>query len=479
MHTIENAIFSNLVSNQEYFARVFPHLKPEYFRDHTDRVLLKQIKKYAEKYQSLPSKQALSIMIDKLSNLSGDDYNEITDKVKSLNAVPEDLEWLVNETESFCQRQAMNNALAAGLRIKENADKPADQRDPKIPDIGAITDIMKDALSVCFDTSVGHDYFEDWAQRWQTYVQKVAKIPCGINMLNKVTHGGVERGTLNIILAGVNVGKSLGLCHLAADYLVQGLNVLYISMEMAESVVAKRIDANLINVSMDNFDTLTEGTFGDRIKRKKELVGKGKLIIKQYPTAGAHVGHFNSLLTELRTKKDFVPDVVIVDYLGICASSRIRGGTENSYHLVKSIAEELRGFAVEHDVVVWSAAQTTRGAWGSSDVGMEDTAESAGLPATADFMIAVIETEETLAMGQQCVKQIKSRYGDKAIFNKFMIAVDKGLQRWSDVDENMDTTPAQPSTPSKPNETKGGFRVPAKGDSPGGRVDVGTGEITW
>lgn len=400
-------------------------------------------------------------MVDKLPNISEDEYVEVNEKIDQFHNVPEDLNWLVSETEEFCQRQAMYNALHESIIIKENFEKPVEQRDKRIKDIGMIPEIMKSALSVCFDTSVGHDYFADWEIRWQKYIERVNKIPCGIHMLNKITGGGVERATLNIILAGVNVGKSLALCHLAADYLMKGLNVLYISMEMSEEMVAKRIDANILDISMDDFDTLTLNSFESRLSKKKAMANVGKLIIKRYPTASAHVGHFNALMSELKTKKDFKADIVIVDYLGICASSRIRGGSENSYHYVKSIAEELRGFAVEHDVVLWSAAQTTRAAWDASDINMSDTAESAGLPATCDFLIAVMETDETVEMGQQRVKQIKSRYGDKTINQSFMIAVDKGKQRWTDVDSNLNQNQLSKPKPAQTNEV----------------VDLDTGEI--
>lgn len=459
--SIEQTIFSNLVNNQEYFAKVIPHLKEEYFHCSSDKNILKLIQTYCEKYKKPPSTTALKIMVDKLPNISEDEYVEVNEKIDQFHNVPEDLNWLVSETEEFCQRQAMYNALHESIIIKENFEKPVEQRDKRIKDIGMIPEIMKSALSVCFDTSVGHDYFADWEIRWQKYIERVNKIPCGIHMLNKITGGGVERATLNIILAGVNVGKSLALCHLAADYLMKGLNVLYISMEMSEEMVAKRIDANILDISMDDFDTLTLNSFESRLSKKKAMANVGKLIIKRYPTASAHVGHFNALMSELKTKKDFKADIVIVDYLGICASSRIRGGSENSYHYVKSIAEELRGFAVEHDVVLWSAAQTTRAAWDASDINMSDTAESAGLPATCDFLIAVMETDETVEMGQQRVKQIKSRYGDKTINQSFMIAVDKGKQRWTDVDSNLNQNQLSKPKPAQTNEV----------------VDLDTGEI--
>lgn len=431
---IVETIFSNLVYNSTYFVQVWPHLKRDYFEGNAKQ-LYDLMENHVKQYNTIPSIAAINIALDKKS-LSDAAYSGTKELIDSLSNAPEDLEWLTKETENYCKDKAMYRALSRSIEIQSNAQKPAEERDKKIPDVGAIPEIMQEALSVCFDSSVGHDYFEDYEKRWLLYQSKAMKIPFSIPILNAITKGGAERGTLNILLAGVNVGKSLGLCSLASDYIQQGKNVLYISMEMAEHVCSKRIDANLIDVSLDDLDNgaITYVDYKNRMERLKK--GKvGKLIVKQYPTSGAHVGHFRALIKELKLKKGFVPDVIIIDYLGICLSSRIKGA-ENTYSLVKAIAEELRGLAVETNTVMWSGAQTTRGAWDSSDVSMADTAESAGLPATADFMLAVIETDELVQQGLQLFKQIKSRYGDKNVFNHFNLEVRKGNQRWMDTDNS-------------------------------------------
>lgn len=368
------------------------------------------------------------------SSISQDDLESSTGFIKSLSNAPEDLQWLVDNTEKFCQDKALYNAMSRAIEIQSNAELPNDEQNNKIPDVGAIPDLLRDALAICFDTSVGHDYFEDYETRWDNYHRKSSKIPFGIDIMNRITQGGVERKTLNLIMAGVNVGKSLTLCALAADYLSKGQNVLYISMEMSEEAVSKRIDANLMDISMDDFETLTGGSYKQKIQSIAGRNKIGKLIIKQFPTGGASVNHFNALMEELKTKKGWKPDVVMVDYLGICASSRIKVFSENSYALIKAIAEELRGFAIRHDVAVWSGAQTNRNGWNSSDIEMGDIAESAGLAATADFILALMENDELAQMGKYLAKQIKSRYGNKAINNKFELGVDKGKQLLYELD---------------------------------------------
>ncbi|AGN30060.2 DNA primase-helicase subunit [Vibrio phage nt-1] len=406
------------------------------------------IKNHADEYKRRATPEVLKVCLESLTSISEYDYAEIQQTINELDPHPShDLRWMIDETEKFCVEQSVFNALTESIAIQDNASKPLDQRNKKMKSIGAIPDLMRDALNVCFDTSVGHDYFADWEPRYKSYIEKAAKIPFKMNILNKITQGGVERSTLNLLLAGSNVGKSLALCHLATEYLLQGYNVLYISMEMSEAAVSKRIDANLMDISMDDFDTITEKTYGNKIQNLEKKT-QGKLFIKQFPTAGANVTHFNTLMNELRTKKNVVPDVVIVDYLGICASSRV-SSSENTYVHVKAIAEEVRGFAVEHNVAVWSAAQTTRNAWDASDMGMGDIAESAGLAHTADLILGIMETEETVALGQQRVKQIKSRYADRNQDQTFMIAVNKGKQRWGDVDGTANyKAPAQSQTQS-------------------------------
>lgn len=431
---IVDTIFSNLITNQTYFVQTWPHLKADYF-DGTAKQLFNIIDKHVQEYNAIPSTAALEVALDK-QNISEVVYDDTKKFIHSLKNAPEDLNWLVKETENYCREKAMHNALSRSIEIQANAQKSEKERDKKIPDVGAIPDIMAEALAISFDSSIGHDYFEDFEKRWLLYQSKAMKIPFGIPILNAITKGGAERGTLNLILAGVNVGKSLGLCSLASDYLQQGYNVLYISMEMAEHICSKRIDANLLDVTMDDIDNgaIAYADFKNRMEKLKSRK-VGRLIVKQYPTSGAHANHFKALIKDLKMKKQFKADVIIVDYLGICLSTRVKSG-ENTYNLVKAIAEELRGLAVEEQVVLWSGAQTTRGAWDSSDMNMSDIAESAGLAATADFILAAIETDELAQQGLQLMKQIKSRYGDKNFFNHFKLEVRKGNQRWMNTDNS-------------------------------------------
>lgn len=438
---LTSSILSNLVFNEAYYRIVYPHLKREYFRQGSERIVYGLISKYIDKYEVLPTKNALLVELETKNSLNQSDFETSIDLINSMNSVPEDLNWLVDSTEKFCQDNSLYNALTIVNEIQHNSSLNHEERNPKIPDVGVIPELLRDALGICFDTSVGHDYFEDYESRWESYVKRTAKIPFTIEILNRITQGGVERKTLNLIMAGVNVGKSLSMCTLSADYLTQGLNVLYISMEMSEEAVSKRIDANLMNVSMDDFDTLTGGSYKDKIKALASRNKIGKLIVKQFPTGGASVNHFNALMEELKTKKGWKPDVVMVDYLGICASSRIQGYSENSYQYVKAVAEELRGFAIRWDVAVWSGAQTNRNGWDSSDIEMGDIAESAGLAATADFILAVMETTELAELGQYLAKQIKSRYGDKSKWSKFPLGVDKGKQRLYELDETAISAP--------------------------------------
>ena len=432
---IEEVIFSNLLYNEEYVRQVVPHLKPEYFYDLTQRRIYTYCSKFFEKYNKLPTPAVLAVALERDSKVNELEYSEGMDFIKSLSPDISATPWLVDETEKFCKERALYNALSSALEIKENSEKAIDQQNKKLLDVNAIPGLLQEALGVSFDKNVGHDYFEDAEKRWAVYHDKQAKIPFDIDILNTITNGGVEYKTLNVLLMGVNVGKSIGLCHLAAAYVAAGHDVLYISMEMGEiQGVAKRVDANLFNMNIENVMNLDPGTYNSRIKRLKDNI-TGKLVIKQYPTGAAHVGHFKALLNELKMKKNFKPRIIMVDYLGIMASTRIKGYSENTYSLVKSIAEELRGFAIEQDACVWSAAQTTRGSWDNSDINMSDTAESAGLPATVDLLLGGIETEETIALGQQMFKQLKSRYGNKDINTRFMIGVDKDKQKWYDVAE--------------------------------------------
>lgn len=431
---IEEVIFSGLLYNEDYTRATIPHIKQDYFYSGVQKRLFTYIHTFFEKYNRLPTPAVLSIALEKDSRVSEIEYKEGIEYINALSFQTQETKWLVDETEKFCKERALYNALAQSLEIKENSEKPIEQQNKKLLDVSAIPELMKDALSVSFDKSVGHDYFGDADKRWDVYHDRQQKIPFDIGVLNAITNGGVEYKTLNVILASTNVGKSLGLCHLAASYMAAGHDVLYISMEMGEiQGVAKRIDANLFNLAIETVQSLDPGTYATKIKRLQENI-TGKLVIKQYPTGGAHVGHLRALMNELKIKKNFTPRIVIVDYLGVMCSMRIRGYSENSYALVGAIAEELRGFAIEHDVCVWSAAQTTRGSWDSSDINMSDTAESAKLVHTVDFMLGVFETEETVALGQQMFKTLKSRYGNKDKIPKFVLGVDKDKQKWYEID---------------------------------------------
>ena len=438
-------ILSQLLFNKEYFVKVWPYLNSTYFEKGPAKTLFNTINEHVKEYQAVPTKTALDIALDS-SDLSEVEYEGTKKLLGVLADTPEDQEWLVRETEKYVQKSAMFNATSRIIEIQSNAELPKDKRDKRIPDIGAIPDIMRDALSIRFDSALGHDWLNDYEARFQTYLNKSKKVPFRINILNKITKGGVEYGTENVLLAGTNVGKSLGLCSLAADYLQTGHNVLYISMEMAEEVCAKRIDANLLDVSLDDIDEghISWAEYKAKMEKWRASGTLGTLKIKQYPTGGAHADTFRALLNEYKLKQGFVPDVIIVDYLAICASSRLKTFTENSYGLIKMVAEELRGLAVEKNVVLWTAAQTTRGANVAAEIDMADIAESFGIAHTADFMLGVVETEEFAQMGLQLIKQLKSRYGDKNYYNKFKMGVKKGNQRWYEVDD--DSAPKQGPT---------------------------------
>nr|DAH50963.1 MAG TPA: DnaB-like replicative helicase [Caudoviricetes sp.] len=444
MEVVET-ILSQLLFNKEYFVKVWPYLNNTYFEKGPAKTLFNTINEHVKEYQAVPTKTALDIALDS-SDLSEVEYEGTKKLLGVLADTPEDQEWLVRETEKYVQKSAMFNATSRIIEIQSNAELPKDKRDKRIPDIGAIPDIMRDALSICFDSALGHDWLNDYEARFQTYLNKSKKVPFRINILNKITKGGVEYGTENVLLAGTNVGKSLGLCSLAADYLQTGHNVLYISMEMAEEVCAKRIDANLLDVSLDDIDEghISWAEYKAKMEKWRASGTLGTLKIKQYPTGGAHADTFRALLNEYKLKQGFVPDVIIVDYLAICASSRLKTFTENSYGLIKMVAEELRGLAVEKNVVLWTAAQTTRGANVAAEIDMADIAESFGIAHTADFMLGVVETEEFAQMGLQLIKQLKSRYGDKNYYNKFKMGVKKGNQRWYEVDD--DSAPKQGPT---------------------------------
>ena len=424
--SIERTALSNLITNEDYARKVIPFLRSNYFKVREERIVFEEIQKFVDKYKKIPTKTALEIEVDNRKDLSQDDHSKIVKLITSLNSTDVDLEWLLETTEKFCKDKAIYNAIVDGVEIIEGKDKK------RTPD--AIPDILTEALGVSFDNSVGHDYLADGQQRYDYYHKKEEKIPFDLEFFNKITKGGLPPKTLNIALAGTGVGKSLFMCHVASSCLAQGKNVLYITMEMAEEKIAERIDANMMNVEIKNLPELSKMMFNDKLTEIRKKTS-GKLIIKEYPTASAHSGHFRGLIKELAIKKSFKPDIVFIDYLNICASSRFKGGANiNSYTIIKSIAEELRGLAVETNVPFMSATQTTRTGFVSSDIGLEDTSESFGLPATADLMFALISTEALEEIGQMQVKQLKNRYNDPGMNKRFVVGVDRSKMRLYDVE---------------------------------------------
>jgi len=424
--SIERTALSNLITNEDYARKVIPFLRSNYFKVREERIVFEEIQKFVDKYKKIPTKTALEIEVDNRKDLSQDDHSKIVKLITSLNSTDVDLEWLLETTEKFCKDKAIYNAIVDGVEIIEGKDKK------RTPD--AIPDILTEALGVSFDNSVGHDYLADGQQRYDYYHKKEEKIPFDLEFFNKITKGGLPPKTLNIALAGTGVGKSLFMCHVASSCLAQGKNVLYITLEMAEEKIAERIDANMMNVEIKNLPELSKMMFDDKLTEIRKKTS-GKLIIKEYPTASAHSGHFRGLIKELAIKKSFKPDIVFIDYLNICASSRFKGGANiNSYTIIKSIAEELRGLAVETNVPFMSATQTTRTGFVSSDIGLEDTSESFGLPATADLMFALISTEALEEIGQMQVKQLKNRYNDPSMNKRFVVGVDRSKMRLYDVE---------------------------------------------
>lgn len=423
---LETTILSNLLKDEEYLRKVLPFVKAEYFSDWSEQKVYQHIIRFVEEYNAPPSPEALNIIMQNDKTLTEEEFSKMSEVVSSLTHEEINKEWLLNETEKFCKDKAVYNAIVQSIQIIDGKDKKFTS--------DAIPDILKDALGVCFDDSVGHDYIIDSDSRFDFYHKVESRIPFDLEFFNKITKGGLPNKTLNIALAGTGVGKSLFMCHMAAGAMSQGKNVLYITMEMAEERIAERIDANLMNVTMDDLKTIPKQMFDDRITRIKNKT-EGKLIIKEYPTASAHTGHFRALLNELNLKKEFRPDIIFIDYLNICASSRFKmSGSVNSYIYIKGIAEELRGLAVEFNVPIVSATQTTRSGYGNSDVELTDTSESFGLPATADFMFALITNEDLEKLGQILVKQLKNRYGDPNHHKRFVVGVDKSKMRLFDLD---------------------------------------------
>jgi len=449
---IEATIISNLLHNEEYARKVIVFLKDEYFMDASEKVVFSEIHKFWTKYNDVPSKEALQIAVDEKDDISSTIYEEVEALIKSLGKTDNNADWLLDETEKFCKDKAVYNAIMESIEIIDGKHKK--KKNDGIPDL------LSDALSVSFDTHIGHDFLEDSDDRFEFYHSTEERIPFDIEYLNKITKGGVTRKSLNILMAGTGVGKTIGMCHMAAANLTLGKNVLYVTMEMAEERIAERIDANLLDIEVNRLKDLTKVMYDKKMEQLKQKV-KGKIIIKEFPTSQAHAGHFRHLLNELSLKKDFKPDIIYIDYLNICASQRLTGSNSvNSYTYVKAIAEELRGLAVEFNVPIWSATQTTRSGFGSSDVGLEDTSESFGLPATADLFLAIIQTEELEGLNQIMVKQLKNRYNDVAIFRRFVIGIDKAKMKWYDAEQSaqediIGTTSSGPTPPSNESQFSG------------------------
>lgn len=430
MNRLELSILKNLVYNDEYARKVLPFIQPDYFSDNNERIIYNEIKEFVEKYKNLPTYEALVINFTESKNLTEDQVRgsiQILNDIKENKDDPTDIQWLTEHTEKFCQDKALYNAIMESVTILD--DKNTKKAKGEIPKI------LSDALGVSFDRNVGHDYINDYEERFEFYHRKEERIPFDLDFFNKITKGGLPNKTLNIALAGTGVGKSLFMCHMASGCISQGFDVLYITMEMAEEKIAERIDANLLNIKLDDLHLISKEDYERRFQGVKNKT-QGKLIIKEYPTASAGSMHFRSLLNELQLKKSFRPKIIFIDYLNICCSSRLKQGANvNSYTYVKAIAEELRGLAVEFNVPIVSATQTTRSGYSNSDVDLTDTSESFGLPATADFMFALINTEELEQLNQIMVKQLKNRYNDPSANKKFVIGVDRAKMKLYDVED--------------------------------------------
>ena len=427
MEKVETTILRNLLFNNDYCRKVLPFLKTEYFENIHERVVFEEICKFIVAYDDLATKEVLLIETEKRIDIREDAYKTICDYITSLDDSPADNKWLTDTTEKWCRDRAIYLALMESIKIADGQDEKK-SRD-------AIPSILQQALAVSFDNHIGHDYLNDYEERYNAYHRKEDKIPFDLEYFNKITKGGLPSKTLNIALAGTGVGKSLFMCHVASSVLLQGRNVLYITLEMAEERIAERIDSNLLNVNIKDIIELPKNMFESKVNSIAKKT-QGTLIIKEYPTASAHAGHFRSLLNELSLKKSFRPDIIFIDYLNICASSRHKANSSiNSYSYIKSIAEELRGLAVETNVPIVSATQTTRSGYGNSDVELTDTSESFGLPATADLMFALISTEELEQLGQIMVKQLKNRYNDPTINKRFVVGIDRAKMRLYDCEQ--------------------------------------------
>ena len=428
---IEQKILSNLIFDENYCRKVIPFIKKEYFADRKEVILADEIVSFFTKYNKPASKEILQIEISNRKDLNDKELSELGDFIGTLSQEPVNADWMLEHTEKFCKDRAVYNGVLSAIRIIDGNDKHQTK--------DAIPSILSDALAVSFDNHIGHDYLDDHNERYDFYHRVEEKVAFDLDMFNKITKGGLSKKTLNICLAGTGVGKSLFMCHVGAGCLTQGKNVLYITMEMAEERIAERIDANLLNLTMDELKVIDRDIYESRIAKITSKT-KGKLIVKEYPTAGAHSGHFRALLEELKLKREFKPDIIFIDYLNICASQRMKqGGSINSYTYIKSIAEELRGLAVEYNVPIVSATQTTRSGFTNSDPGLEDTSESFGLPATADFMFALVSNEELEGLNQIIVKQLKNRYNDPGFYKRFVIGVDRAKMKLYDVEASAQT----------------------------------------
>jgi len=428
MDKVEILILRNLIYNEEYLRKVVPFIKADYFEDPHQKIVFEEVLNFVQEYNQPATKEVLCIEVEKRQDINDTTFNEITKLISYLEDVPTEFEWLVDTTEKWCRDRAIYLALMESIALADGKDEKKDR--------DAIPSILSAALAVSFDTHIGHDYLQDYEARYETYHRKEEKISFDLEYFNKITKGGLPNKTLNIALAGTGVGKSLFMCHVASSVLLQGKNVLYITLEMAEERIAERIDANLLNVPIQEITELPKVMFESKVTNLAKKT-QGTLIIKEYPTASAHSGHFKSLLNELALKKSFRPDIIFIDYLNICASERYRGNsTVNSYSYIKAIAEELRGLAVEANVPIVSATQTTRSGYGSSDVELTDTSESFGLPATADLMFALISTDELEELGQIMVKQLKNRYNDPTIHKRFIVGIDRAKMRLYDCEQS-------------------------------------------
>jgi len=448
---LEKTILRNILTNEQFMRKVLPFIQKDYFEG-VYRILFNEVVKFVAKYNKLPSQEAFKIEFDQVT-VNEEMYTHAIDILPDIfTKKDEDHDWLVDTTEKWCQDRAVYNAVMESITIIDGKHQELTKN--------AIPDVLQKALAVCFDTNVGHDYLENVDERYDFYHEQEERIPFDLDYLNRITKGGLPNKTLNIALAGTGVGKSLFMCHHAASCLSLGHNVLYITMEMAEERIAERIDANLLNVSIDQLDKLSKENFTNKVTKIAEKT-KGKLIIKEYPTGAAHTGHFRALLNELKLKRAFKPSIIFIDYLNICASSRMKGmgGAINSYSYIKSIAEEMRGLAVEFEVPIMSATQTTRSGFGNSDPGLEDTSESFGLPATADLMFALVSNEELSGLNQVMVKQLKNRYNDPNMNKRFVIGIDRSKMRLFDLDQSEQTLNEEKDAGPVMDNSKTGGRI--------------------